>query len=198
LSRTLHTDPYRLRAGRRGEDPVPVRVRAARPGFVHPATPADIARLLAFFGPAATYGLRRIELRPRDRPGPAVAALRVPGVVLLYEQPEPPWVLPGRLDETARRRLTRAGALIAAGATATRVDWPPGTLRDFLLLDGLMHEIGHHTVQHAANRRRTPAMRTADHERRADALAVRARTAWTAGAFAVTAGTARAAGAASC
>jgi hypothetical protein len=109
-----------------------------------------------------------------------VAALRVPGIVLLYEQPEPPWVLSGRLGEPARRRLARAGALIEAGAAATRVAWPAGTLRDFVLLDGLMHEIGHHTVQHAANKRRTAVMRTADHERRADAFAVRARTAWAA------------------
>nr|BFE61159.1 hypothetical protein GCM10020063_056850 [Dactylosporangium thailandense] len=179
MSRTSHTDPYLLRAARRPAR-VPVRARPARPGFRHPATPADIAALLAFFGPAATYGLRGIELRQRTAASPAVAALRVPGHVLLFEQPEPPWLLPGRLTPPALGRLRRAGALIAEGPAATRVDWPGSTLRDFVLFDGLMHEIGHHTVQHAANKRRTAAMRTADHERRADAFAARARAAWAA------------------
>ncbi|MFG2039951.1 hypothetical protein [Dactylosporangium sp. NPDC048998] len=100
-------------------------------------------------------------------------------MILLFEQPEPPWVLPGRLTGAAARRLERAGARVAEGAAATRVDWPGGALRDFVLFDGLMHEIGHHAVQHAANKR-TPAMRTADHERRADAFAARARASWAA------------------
>jgi hypothetical protein len=185
LSRSLHTDPYRLRAERRAGPPIAVRVRPPRPGFHHPAGPGDIGRVLEHFGPAATYGLRRVELRQRPAgsggpTGPVVAALRVPGVVLLFEQPAPPWTLAGRLAGAALRRLERAGAIVAAGAGATRVDWPGGTLRDFMLFDGLMHELGHHGVQHAANRRCTPAMRTADHERRADAFAVRARAAWAA------------------
>jgi hypothetical protein len=33
-----------------------VRVGPPRPGFVHPAGTGDITRLLAFFGPPATYG----------------------------------------------------------------------------------------------------------------------------------------------
>ncbi|MGI5239473.1 hypothetical protein [Dactylosporangium sp. CA-139066] len=182
MSRSLRTDPYPLRAARRARDTGPVRVRAARPGFVHPANPADIRQVLAFFGPAATYGVRGVELRQRP-PGAgavAVAALRVPGIVLLYEQPEPPWVLPGRLTDPGAARLRRAGAIVTAGSAATRVDWPGGELRDFMLFDGLMHELGHHVVQQEARRRRTPAMRTADHERRADAYAVRARAAWAA------------------
>ncbi|WP_432993208.1 hypothetical protein [Dactylosporangium sp. CA-233914] len=178
MSRSRHTDPYPLRAARRALAPVPVRARPARPGFVHPAAPADIVRVLTFFGPAATYGLRRVELRQRGADRPLVAALRVPGVVLLYEQPEPPWVLGGRLADAAVLRLERAGAAVSRGALATRVDWPGATLRDFMLFDGLMHEVGHHVVQHAARRHRTRAMRTADHERRADAYARRARRAW--------------------
>jgi hypothetical protein len=180
LSRSLHTDPYPLRAARRAPHAVRVSARPARPGFVHPAGAADVRRALEFFGAAATYGLRGVELRQRPPgAGPlAVAALRVPGIVLLFEQPEPPWVLPGPLTGEAAARLRRAGALVTGGAAATRVDWPGATLRDFVLLDGLMHEIGHHTIQHAANRRRAAAMRTADHERRADAHAARARAAW--------------------
>jgi len=161
---------------------VPVRVRSPRPGFVHPAGPADVIRVLTFFGSVATYGLRGIELRqhPASGAAPAVAALRVPGIVLLFEQPAPPWVLSGRLTDVTAARLERAGARVAVGPAGTLVDWPGDTLRDFMLFDGLMHEIGHHTIQHAARKPRTRAMRTADHERRADAYAMRARHAWTA------------------
>lgn len=180
LSRSLHTDPYRVRATRRAGTPVPIRSSRARPGFVHPADLGDVARVLSFFGLAATYGLRGVELRQRPGAdtGLVVAALRVPGVVLLFEQPSPPWVLSGRLTDAATGRLERAGARVMCGMAGTRVDWPGGTLRDFMLFDGLMHEIGHHTIQHAARKHRTRAMRTADHERRADAHAMRARRAW--------------------
>lgn len=161
---------------------MPVRVCPPRPGFVHPAGPADIVRVLAFFGPTAVYGLRGIELRQQSatRTGPVVAALRVPGLVLLFEQPVPPWHLSGRLTDVATARLERAGARVASGQVGTQVDWPGSTLRDYLLFDGLMHEIGHHRIQHAARKQRTRAMRTADHERRADAYAMWARIAWAA------------------
>lgn len=95
MSRSLHTDPYPLRAARRTAAPhrrrideprvartgargpegparVEIRVCPPRPGFVHPAGVHDITELLAFFCPAAVYGLRRIELRQRfgdHRPG---------------------------------------------------------------------------------------------------------------------------------
>ncbi|MFY1691096.1 hypothetical protein [Plantactinospora sp. WMMB782] len=159
---------------------MPVRVCPPRRGFVHPAGPADVVRVLTFFGPAAAYGLRGIELRqqPAAGTGMAVAALRVPGIVLLFEQPATPWELSGRLTDAAMARLQRAGARVATGHAGTRVDWPDTTLRDFMLFDGLMHEIGHHMIQHAAHKRRTRVMRTVDHERRADAYAMRARHAW--------------------
>lgn len=180
LSRSLRTDPYPVRADRRAGAPLPVRVCKPRRGFVHPAGAADVVGVLSFFGPAAVYGLRAIELRqqPAAAPGAAIAALRVPGLVLLFEQPTPPWSLPGRLTDVAAMRLQRAGARVTAGPAGTRVDWPGDTLHDFMLFDGLMHEIGHHVVQHAARKQRTRAMRTADHERRADAYATRARRAW--------------------
>jgi hypothetical protein len=49
-----------------------------------------------------------------------------------------------------------------------------------MLFDGLMHEIGHHVIQHAAHKQHAPATPTADHECRADAYAARARHAWAA------------------
>jgi hypothetical protein len=44
-----------------------------------------------------------------------------------------------------------------------------------MLFDGLIREIGHHIVQNAARKHHTRAMRTTDHERRADAYAMWAR-----------------------
>ena len=44
-----------------------------------------------------------------------------------------------------------------------------------MLFDGLMHEIGHHMIQHDTGKRATRAMRTVDHERRADAFAAACR-----------------------
>jgi hypothetical protein len=223
MSRSLHTDPYALRAARRVVAPyrrrpdeprvarrrarlsatldtaagaakcspggpggpparVDVRVCPPRPGFFHPAGVDDVTRLLAFFGPPAVYGLRRVELRQRvgdNRCGLLVAGLKVPGMVVLFEQPPPPWMIAARLTVDSLQRLQRAGAHIQMTATQTRIDWPAQTLRDFVLLDGLMHEIGHHMLQHNAGKRVTQAMRTADHERCADAFAAACRRAWT-------------------
>jgi hypothetical protein len=176
MSRSRHTEPYPLRAARRDHH-VQVRVSPARPGFAHPAGPDDIRRALEFFGPTAAYGLRRVELR-HGSGRPLVAALTEPGVVVLYEQPCPPWTVTGRFTAENRQRLRRAGAIVEVRGTVTRVDWPEPALRDFMLLDGLMHEVGHHVVQHRAHKRR-PVMRTVDHERRADAFAAECRRAWT-------------------
>jgi hypothetical protein len=143
---------------------------------------ADVAAVLEFFGPTATYGLRAVELRPRSGEGVAVATLHVPGVIVLFEQPSPPWVVRGRLDARSYERLNRAGARVTDDRAWTEVDWPGESLRQFMLFDGLMHEIGHHRVQHGAGpgpgRRRARVRRTADHERHADAFAARCRAQW--------------------
>jgi len=173
MSRSLRTDPYPLRAARRREC-VAVRSCPARLGFVHPLDESDIRQALDFFGPAAGYGVRAIELRHTDD-RLRLATLKVPGLIVLYEQRRPPWTFPGRLSPATLDRLRRAGAHVEA---ATTVDWPGDTLRDFLLFDGLMHEIGHHIVQHATGKRTARVMRTADHERRADAFATACRQAW--------------------
>jgi hypothetical protein len=152
----------------------------ARAGFLHPATPRDIRELLESFGPLAIYGLRSVELRQAEHGDGRmlIAGLRVPGRVVLYEQPTPPWVIRG-LSAPSAERLRRAGAVLNIAAAATRVDWPGETLRDFVLFDGLMHEIGHHVVQHHRGKRSARVMRTADHERRAQAFADAARLACT-------------------
>jgi hypothetical protein len=208
MSRSLHTDPYPLRAARRTAAPrrrradeprvtrrrprppdrpeaAPDRPEAApsraeirlcrpRPGFHHPATAADIARLLAFFGPSARYGLRRVELRQQTAAtGIALGGYVPPGVVVLLEQPDPPWFVAGRLSDAARERLLRAGARVGVTWSTTRIDWSGPALRDYVLFDGLMHEIGHHLLDHRDRR-----MRAADHERRADAHAAACRHRW--------------------
>ncbi|GIJ68932.1 hypothetical protein [Virgisporangium ochraceum] len=177
MSRTLRTDPYPLRAARRSAGHrVEIRVCRPRPGFHHPASAADVARLLEFFGPTARYGLRRVELRQQAATtGIALGGYVPPGVVVLLEQPDPPWFVAGRLSDGAAERLRRAGARVTATWSTTRVDWDGPALRDFVLFDGLMHEIGHHLLDHTDRR-----MRTADHERRADAHAVRCRQRWAA------------------
>jgi hypothetical protein len=220
VTRSLQTDPSRIRAARRSassrssrgeseharrrralawkalglsvpEQPdqvgsvEPVRVRATRPrpGFTHPLGRRQVHEALDFFGPLATYGLRTVELRHIDQeePGvPVLARLRVPGTVILYEQRASPWTIAGRLSEESLRRLHEAGAIVDIGASATVVDWPEETLAEFMLFDGLMHEVGHHLIQHHTGKRTARVMRTADHERAAERFAAACRAAWAA------------------
>lgn len=158
------------------------RVQAGRlpTGFFHPATRADVLALLRLTGAECIYGLRavRLSVAPRaDGQELRFGRLIVPGVIILYAQPAPPWVLPGLLPAGEQDRLGRAGAEIvqAGGGTQTIVAWPGDTLRRFMLFDVLLHEIGHHVLQHE---RRAPArriVRTRDHEAFADRFARRWR-----------------------
>jgi hypothetical protein len=59
---------------------------------------------------------------------------------------------------------------------ATIVSWPSTTLRAFMLFDVLMHEIGHHLIQHYKGKRPARVARTRDHEAFADAFAQRCRS----------------------
>lgn len=153
--------------------PMPMpRIVTQRPsaGHYHPASKQDVIQVLRFFGAEYTYGLRRIVLA-RTPAGPASGRLMfgrllVPGTVVLYEQPTAPWVLPGSLAEKDRDRLTRAGASIepVSRGLQTMIRWPGSTLRDFMLFDGLMHEVAHHTLQQYTGKRTVRIARTADHE----------------------------------
>jgi hypothetical protein len=163
----------------------PVRARATRPrsGFIHPLGRRQVLEALDFFGPLATYGLRNVELRHADPDTagvPVLARLRVPGTVILYEQRASPWTIAGRLSEDSLRRLRDAGAIVDIEPSATVVDWPEGTLAEFMLFDGLMHEVGHHLIQHHTGKRNARVMRTADHERAAERFAAACRAAWAA------------------
>jgi hypothetical protein len=59
--------------------------------------------------------------------------------------------------------------------TLTVVTWPGATLRDFMLFDVLMHEIGHHLIQQYKGKRPARVVRTRDHEAFADRFAERCR-----------------------
>lgn len=159
-----------------------IRVGRCRPGFFHTITRGEIIDVLSFFGPLARYGIRAIELRQSagDTESLTLARLLVPGRIVLYEQSPPPWLIRGDLARDSRDRLERAGAAIDSGPAVTRIEWPGRSLADFMLFDGLMHEIGHHLIQHHKGKRLARLMRTADHERRAGLFADACRQAWVA------------------
>jgi hypothetical protein len=160
---------------------VDIVVVPARRGYFHPLKPAEIRRAFEFFGPLAVYGIRSVEMRPlvqRSARGVPIARLQVPGKIVLFEQMHPPWNVRGLAGESIDR-LRRAGATVKEGLGAARVDWTPQALKDFVLFEGLMHEIGHHLIQQHTGKRLVRVMRTANHEHRAAAFADACRRAWT-------------------
>jgi hypothetical protein len=62
------------------------------------------------------------------------------------------------------------------------VHWPEGSLRAFFLFDVLLHELGHHRVQHEKGKRAARTRRTSDHEQAASVWAARWRADLGAGA----------------
>ena len=97
----------------------PARVGPPRPGFFHPTGTDDITRLLTFFGPPVTYGLRRVELRQRvgdDRSGLLIATLKLPGMIGLFEQPRPPRIT----RPAARRHRSWCNTRLGVGRTRVR------------------------------------------------------------------------------
>lgn len=153
-----------------------------RPGHHHPATRTDVAETLRFFGEECAYGVRAIELRQGTSgvPGLELGRLMVPGRIVLYDQPVSSWRLPGRISEQERHRLLDAGAEIEDLDVGLIIHWPEdsdggGTLKDFMLFDVLMHEIGHHLLQHHKGKRLVRVARTRDHEAFADAFARQCR-----------------------
>ena len=101
----------------------------------------------------------------------------MPGRVLLYAQPEPPWRLPELLPAAEQARLRAAGAVVVADEPGgcTTVVWPGNSLRDFVLFDVLVHELAHHALQQYTGKRTVRVVRTRDHEAFARALVDRYR-----------------------
>ena len=157
--------------------------RATSHGSYHPAGKRDIMRVLEAVGPVAVYGLRSIELtRAPVRRGVALQIFgryRAPGTISIYEQPRPPWRLTGLLAHHDMLRFKRAGAVVTVQPEmgATIVDWPQDTLRWFILEDVVLHELGHHVLQHYKAKRSARVARTKDHEAFAARFAARQREA---------------------
>lgn len=151
-----------------------------RSGCFHPAGKRDVARVLRFFGEECSYGVRSIELRQGSAEGSELelGRLFVPGRIVLYDQRPSPWRLRGSTEEQALR-LERAGAeLERLEGGGLVVSWPEATLKAFMLFDVLMHEIGHHLLQHHKGKRSARIARTRDHEAYADAFALKCRAAY--------------------
>lgn len=155
-----------------------------RVGYIHPATTAEIAHILRFFGDQCIYGLRSVELARGDRgerdDAAVMGRLVVPGRIMLYNQQPSPWLLPRGLSPATAARLQHAGAIIeSSGARGQMiVSWPATTLRDYMLFDVLMHEIGHHLLQQYTGKRMARVARTKDHEAFADLFAQQCRSLW--------------------
>ncbi|PWU11213.1 MAG: hypothetical protein C5B50_23845 [Verrucomicrobia bacterium] len=155
--------------------------REPHPGFHHPTTKQDIAQLLIAIGPSGIYGLRSVELTRAPVGGGACSLVfgryEAPGRILLFEQPLPPWRLRGLLVKEQVERLERAGAVVTPirQLGATLVDWPGDTLKRFMLEEVLLHELGHHVLQHCKAKRRARIARTKDHEAFATLFAAKQR-----------------------
>ena len=153
----------------------------ARHGFHHPVNRAQVLAILKAVGPVACYGLRTIEFARQPRGAksnvPVFGRYKVPGRIILFEQPLSPWRLPGLLEGDNISRFERAGALIKplVGSQATLVEWPEGTLPRFMLEEVLLHELGHHVLQHEKGKRLVRIARTQDHEAFAARFAMRQR-----------------------
>src|SRR5262245_8682922 len=153
-----------------GQPPLRILIQPPRRGFHHPAGKRDLLELLNSVGPIARYGLRSIELArtPASGSSSALAFGRycAPGRVILFDQPRPPWRLPGLLQGIIIRRFVRAGAIVRSliDVNATLVDWPEDTLRRFMLEGVFLHELGHHVLQQYKCKPSERIARTRDHE----------------------------------
>ena len=93
--------------------------------------------------------------------------------------PRPPWRWLGAIAAYDAATFERAGAVVATDRSAgtTIVEWPGASLATFLLFDVLLHEIGHHVLQHSKGKRLVRIARTRDHEAFAARFAERYRAA---------------------
>jgi hypothetical protein len=163
--------------------PAKPRVTVQRPqaGFHHPLGKREILDALDTIGPIAFYGLRSIELVRASESAGAMPTFGsyAPGRIVLYAQPRPPWRLRGLVTPTTARRLEKAGARITrlSEASATLVDWPEDTLHRYMLEEVLLHELGHHVLQHHKGKRPVRTARTRDHEAFASGFAKKQRAA---------------------
>jgi hypothetical protein len=151
------------------------------PGFYHPATQGRVQEILEALGPTGVYGLKTVKLSRHsevDGAGPGLLARYIsPDRIMLFERKLPPWHYIGRLSDSIVDLFERSGAEVCWSdeASATTVDWPGDTLARFILVEGLMHEIGHYIKQHEARARTRRIARTRDHEAFARMYAARVK-----------------------
>lgn len=161
MASSRRTDPYEMRAQRRVRGLPRLCRSRPTPGFYHPAELRDLEQFLRRLGPAAYYGVVSIHLARSPGPG-RLGQFRSPSRILLFEQPVGEWLL--NLTKLDQERLRKAGAELEVTPLHTRVSWPTGSLRRFMLHDVLLHELGHHYVQQR-RRKAGPVCRRRDHER---------------------------------
>jgi hypothetical protein len=164
--------------GKRGSVRVPViQVQRSQPGYQHVLKRSEVEAVLRCLGPECVYGLRSVVLarRPQgDASRLRLGRLVAPGRLLLYEQPLGPWLLSGRLRPRDGLKFVQSGAQVEELATGTtRVLWPAGSLRRFMLLEVLTHELAHHSLQQYKGKRGVRVARTGDHEASAGRIALR-------------------------
>jgi len=158
-------------------------VQTPHRGFYHPAHKRDVLAKLKEIGPMGFYGLRLVKLGRLPEAGlpsgPVFGRYRAPDCLILFEQPLPPWRLSGLLQRKPFRRFEKAGAIVIllGDVGATVVDWPGDTLRQFMLKEILLHELGHHVLQHYKGKRRARVARTPDNECFAERFAQKHRQA---------------------
>jgi len=165
--------------------PLPrIIIRRPRNGHSHPLEKSDIVTALRLVGERCFYGLRSVELIQGSSSllggNLTLARLTVPGRILIYDLPPSPWVLPGRVARPEHKRLLVGGADVEfiSQPQHTVVRWPGDSLREFMLFEVLMHEIGHHLLQHNKGKRTGRVTRTGDHEAFAHLFALRCRRAY--------------------
>lgn len=157
-------------------------LRRTNPGFYHPASKREIIRFLDSIGPIALYGLRLIEVArtpvATGRASQVFGRYEAPGKLQLFEQPESPWRLPGILNQADTNRFKSFGATVTVqpGSQTTTVEWPKDSLKCFMLERVLLHELGHHVLQHHKGKRSVRIARTRDHEAAAERFASRQRS----------------------
>lgn len=158
-----------------------IRMQRPRSGFIHPARREDIRSILLYFGELSWYGVREICLAQsqasQEHDKLLFGGLSVPGKLLLYEQPKPPWFLSGKLPDDQLEAIKSAGGTVEVSSDGSRckINWTDEALRDFMLFEVLMHEIGHHIIQHFKGKREAQVLRTKDHEASAHTFARRCR-----------------------
>src|SRR6266850_3692061 len=131
-----------------------LRILVQKPGvgFYHPASSKDILAVLRDVGPLALYGLRAVELVrfPVGSDSLNFGRYEAPGRIILFAQSVKARRLQGLLKPDVVQYLEHAGAVVTLlpGAETTLVGWQRLALRRFMLEEVLLHELGHHLLQH--------------------------------------------------